>query len=183
MRAPAAARSSRPRLWDGDTFEHKGYTFRVRFARDEFMGAPWDEHDGHGPVSDWRPGYTKRPGERVLHRDREAYRFYDFAEAVKIARRDQWGSEGDEGLAPGAKAARAAERDFEYLRSWCRDDWQWVSIDVEYVDPVGGVVERESLGGVESSDEAYLTDCAYELADAIVGRLEVDEPDVVPSEN
>lgn len=74
-----------------------GLTLTARCEHDPHMGAPWDEHDGHGPVSDWRwPNYTghptKAPGERPLHRDLHgAVRFYDFAEACRIARRDGWG--------------------------------------------------------------------------------------------
>jgi hypothetical protein len=79
-------------LYDGDTFEHAGNLFRVTFPRDDDHGAPWDEEDGHGPVTGWE-SRGKRPGEMVLSEDSRgrAKRFYDFAEAVRIARRDGWG--------------------------------------------------------------------------------------------
>lgn len=77
---------------DGDTstVERDGYVVTATVVRDDDMGAPWENEDGHGPVSRWtsRP---KRPGERVLNVDRGSYRYYDFAEAVKIAKRDGWG--------------------------------------------------------------------------------------------
>lgn len=73
-----------------DTFEIDGVTFRARTEYDEYHGAPWDEEDGHGPVSDWTRR-SKFPGELVLAKDRREYRYYDFQEACKIARRDGWG--------------------------------------------------------------------------------------------
>lgn len=73
-----------------DTFEVDGVTFRVRTEYDDCHGAPWDEEDGHGPVSDWT-SRGKLPGELVLCEDRGKRRYYDFAEACRIARRDGWG--------------------------------------------------------------------------------------------
>lgn len=80
-------------LYDGDTFEHDGNTFKVTFPRDDYHGAPWDEEGGHGPVSEAPRGrnyhgYTsKAPGEMLLG---DGW-IYDFAEACRIARRDGWG--------------------------------------------------------------------------------------------
>ena len=116
------------------TIERDGFTLTATLHADDCADAPWDQADGHGPVSDWRGyGYnqypTKAPGERVLIRDGRRARFYDFAEAVKLARRDGWGTAGDAGLTPGAKAARAAEADFKFLQSWCNDD-QWFYVGV-----------------------------------------------------
>lgn len=74
-----------------DTFEftHNGTAYLAEVYPDEHMGAPWDEHDGHGPVSDWTTR-SKAPGELVLNEDRGSYRYYDFQEACRIARRDGW---------------------------------------------------------------------------------------------
>lgn len=66
-------------------------TVTARIERDDDMGPPWKEHDGHGPVSEWRPRESKRPGERILHEDRGSCRFYGWQEAVQIAKRDGWG--------------------------------------------------------------------------------------------
>lgn len=76
--------------YDTDTFNHQGRTFEVRYHFDDAMGAPWDEADGHGPVSDWTRR-DKRAGELILNTDRGSHRYYDFAEACRIARRDGWG--------------------------------------------------------------------------------------------
>ena len=151
---------------DRCTVERDGFTLTATLHADPDHDAPWDNEDGHGPVSGWRRGRDKQPGERVLSSDRGSYRFYDFAEAVKLARRDGWGTPGDEGLTPGAKAARAAEADFERLRAWCADDWYYVGVSV--------TVEREgvqlvsdyqcALWGVETDAPDYLGEVAEELA-------------------
>lgn len=73
-----------------DTFEINGVTFRVRTEYDDCHGAPWDEECGHGPVSDWTRR-KKLPGELVLAEDRGYYRYYDYAETCKIARKEAWG--------------------------------------------------------------------------------------------
>lgn len=76
----------------GDTLEaeHDGLRVVVTVHADDDAQAPWDREDGHGEVSDWTRR-DKEPGERVLCEDRGAKRFYDFAGAVKLARRDGWG--------------------------------------------------------------------------------------------
>lgn len=56
-----------------DTIELRGFTFRVDIRPDDSTGAPWDEHDGHGPVRYDRgvsAATEKRPGDRVLFHDR-----------------------------------------------------------------------------------------------------------------
>lgn len=74
---------------DGE-YEYKGHTFRVTIEQDTDMGAPWDEHEGHGPVSDWT-SRDKRPGEWLLGSDRHSKRYYDAQAAMQIAKRDGWG--------------------------------------------------------------------------------------------
>src|SRR3954451_1982317 len=112
---------------DGDkiTCEVDGFTCTATIHDDSWMGNPWTEHDGHGPVSDWRPKESQGPGERVLFQSSGLCVFYNFAEAVKIAKRDGWGSKGDDGLTPGGKATRAAEADFDRLKAWVNDEWSW----------------------------------------------------------
>jgi hypothetical protein len=197
---------------DETTFEHRGYTFAVRLERDEWLGEPWKEHDGHGIVSEWT-SREKGPGERVLIEDRGSKRFYDFAETLKRAKRDGWGPVhckvcGEESGGIGSSlygtvhkhgpvehgpfepetkaqtAARAVEKDFERMRGWCRDDWEWVSVLVTLLDENGEETdERESLSGIESDAGPYFGEVARELADEIVSRLEVDEPRIILSEN
>lgn len=72
------------------TVDHDGFTFTLSLEHDSDHGAPWDEECGHGPVSDWTTR-DKLPGELVLNDDGRSKRYYDFAEACRIARRDGWG--------------------------------------------------------------------------------------------
>lgn len=71
-------------------FEKGGAAFRARIEYDEDPGTPWENEDGHGPVSDWTRR-AKLPGELVLVEDRGSFRYYDYVEACKIARKEAWG--------------------------------------------------------------------------------------------
>jgi hypothetical protein len=175
------------KLWDGNVFDHRGYRFRVKFERDDDTDAPWENSDGHGIVSDWTTR-QKAPGERVLSEDHGSFRYYDFAGTLQLALRDQWGVAG--GRLPGESrrqyAVRAVEQDYEYLRAWCRDEWEYLGVIVSlHADDADDEDETmvESLWGVESYSDDYPTEVAYELADQLIARLEVAQPDVVLSEN
>lgn len=174
-------------MHDGDTITHAGLTFRVSIPHDEDHGAPWDECDGHGPVSDWRSdSYSrypeKAPGERVLASDRGSYRYYDVAEATRIAKRDGWGL-GDAdmaklaarlGRAPtrGEIAAAAVEWDFDFLRRWCDDQWHYVGVVVTLLDSAGDETdESESLWGIESESTECIAEVAQELVEELADRI------------
>ena len=174
-----------------DTINRDGRRFRVFTFYDDCNDAPWERDDGHGPVSDWRTGYQheglKRPCERVLARDRNSYRFYDMQEALKIAKRDGWGLGDDEkaklaqrlGRTPTAKQIRAeaVERDFQYLRGWCNDEWHYVGVVVMPIDQdedgedieIDDIDYSYALWGVENNDDNYLECVAGELIDQILG--------------
>lgn len=79
-------------FYPGETFEfeHGGVAYVATIESDDTHGAPWKKEDGHGDVSEWTTR-DKLPGELVLSEDRRSKRFYDFAGACKIARRDGWG--------------------------------------------------------------------------------------------
>jgi hypothetical protein len=148
-----------------DTFTHQGRTFTLRIERDDYMGEPWKEDDGHGVVSEWQRR-QKRPHERILVSDRDSHRFYDVRESMKIALRDGWGCgiDGHQHATKRAAAACAVDRDFEHLRAWCADEWEWVSVIVTHGD------ETASLSGIESNAGEYLMETARELADEIIAR-------------
>jgi hypothetical protein len=167
--------------FDGDVIEgtHNGFRFVATVHRDPDYGAPWDEHDGHGPVSDW-VCRDKLPGELILCEDRGFKRFYDFAEACRIARREGWGCEEgrQEGESLRAYASRAARRDFEALRAWCNGDWARCGITVRAFDPDGEELTGEydfALWGIEmnypGSDNSYLCEVANDLAQEIVDSV------------
>lgn len=139
--------------YNTETREAHGKEWTIEWVYDTNTGAPWKECDGHGPVSDWEHR-DKRPGELILNKDRGSKRFYDFAEAVKIARRDGWNTKPYHWDTKGAQAAAAAWADFEYLRGWCNDEWHYCGIVVTLNDDISA-----SLWGIEdgldSSDEYH----------------------------
>lgn len=156
-----------------ETYElnHAGMKFRVEYRYDGDLGPPWEHHDGHGVVSEWT-SRDKRPGERVLSEDHGSRRYYDIAESIKIAKRDSWGP-AVEGQTKNQIAAAAVEKDFEYLRGWCADEWHWTWILVTLLDENGGETEEtESLCGMESDQDDYLKETAVDLAGQIVRRIE-----------
>lgn len=160
------------------TRDGKEFTFRVEEEPDTDSGEPWEESEGHGPVSDWltRP---KKAGERILSSDRGSHRFYDFAEAVKIAKRDCWGvgqerqAELEKSLGrPATKAeiaTAAVELNFAYLKGWCDDEWRYVGVVVTLLDPDGEDSEMSaSLWGVETYTEGYTQEVANDLVSELM---------------
>ena len=165
-------------------FEHGGAWFRASIFADEHMGSPWEEHDGHGYVSDWRQrnymGYVPTdPGERVLYTDRHgAGLVYDWQSTMNVAKRDGWMSAKDAkafdsyaaacaAIGKGNVAARAVECDFNRMRRFCEGDWHWIGVEVCPLCPeCGEPIEDQSasLWGIESDAGDYLEEVAVELA-------------------
>ena len=143
-----------------------GLTFRVEHHRDEYTGAPWDEHDCHGIVTEWT-SREKRPGELVLDSDGHQRRYYDFAASCRRALAEGWDAPPYGGGTPRQRAARAARADFERLRDWCDDEWHWCCVVVVLLDDEGEELDRASLWGIESDAGDYLTEVAAELADEL----------------
>lgn len=147
--------------------EVDGFVITATIHSDPDIGAPWKESDGHGPVSGWRHGNSKRPGELELNDDGASSRFYDFAEACRIARRDGWGVAGGrlDGETARQYAARAAMADFQHLKAWCDDEWQWVGVALqvskEGVDLTGDY--GAALWGIDSLSADHITDTANDL--------------------
>lgn len=161
---------------EGDriTCEVDGFTITARIERDDDMGPPWKEHDGHGPVSEWvRRG--KRPGERVLSEDRGSKRYYDWQEAIEIARRDGWDAKPYGTGTKGEQAERAVKSDFDAMKAWCDDEWSWCMV-VLAMSKNGIELEDYAacLGGIElnhpqsDSGNDYLTEVANDMLDEAV---------------
>lgn len=143
-----------------------GYTASIALIVDSDMRAPWLEHDGHGPVREDLKE-NKKPGERVLGPTgtRDIWYLYDFAGAVRIARRDGWDAPPYGGKA-GEKASRAAEADYKNLTGWCNDEWHWIGVSVSLYAPGDSrtPAQSESLWGIESYGD-YWREVAAELLD------------------
>lgn len=175
---------------EGETIEGAadGWHYVATVERDQFYGAPWEEHDGHGSVSDWRRKgydghYGKAPGELLLCEDSHSCsaRFYDYAAACRTALADGWNCapydiEGETGR---QRAARAARNDFEALRSWCNDEWFWCCVSVT-VSREGVELGTASLCGIECNYPAatgqqrnsYLGEVAEEIAGEALAEAE-----------
>lgn len=170
--------------------EYKGYTIRVNVFHDEDMGPPWEEHDGHGIVSDWiNREYLESLQESSadfweLCSDRQSVRYYDAGETFKIAKRDGWGL-GDNGKAElkarlGAKrlsrkqiTLESVRRDFENLQAWCNDEWHWEGYQTEILKPDGTKldVDHDSCWGYDSSDGSnYMVGEAQGNAESAIDR-------------
>lgn len=149
-------------------FRHNGKRYAMEIVPDQTLGPPWQEHDGHGVVSDWvsRP---KRPGERVLIADGARHRLYDIEATLDIALRDGWG-EIKPGQSPRQRAAAAVEQDFQRMRAWCNDEWGWVGVVVHPLHDDGCICEKrqQSLWGIESDcGDQYLNEVAQQLAEEL----------------
>ena len=114
---------------------------------------------------------AKLPGEVIIAQDRGSYRYYDFAEACRIARREGWDAEpynnGQE--TKRQQAAKAARADMERMRQWCDNYWSYVGVVVTaHCDCCDRFTGRSaSLWGIESDAGDYLEEVARELADEL----------------
>jgi len=147
-----------------------GHYLTIDCENDTDHGPPWKDDDGHGPVSEWTTR-DKRPGERVLNSDGHSKRYYDFSEAVKLARKDGWDAKPYHKAFPNEtasqQAVRAAESDFKYLQDWCEDRWCYVGVIVILRDADGEELGKDSLWGVESCGD-YWRECAVEMANTLI---------------
>ena len=159
-----------------------GWYVEFKSEYDNDHGEPWKEECGHGPVTDW-VRRDKHAGERVLCSDGRVKRYYDFAEAMRIAKRDRWGLNPDELAKLTAKLSHtptkgqiteaAVEADFKLLKDWCDDKWHYIGVIVTLYDAEGEERDERSLWGVEDSDDYYQT-IASELADELIALHELD---------
>jgi hypothetical protein len=159
-----------------DTIELHGHRYQVSVDPDPDAGAPWEECDGHGVVTDWAQR-AKRPGERVLANDRHWHRYYDIAASTRIARRDGWGLDAERTAALARRlgriptrrdiASEAVDQDYRFLRGWCNDEWAYHIVTV--TDPTTD--EYESMGWVEGYDPDHVGAVIAALACDLERRL------------
>lgn len=137
----------------------RDFTFAVEFINDQDAGAPWENAEGHGNV---RTAYLheKRAGEMVLGPTgtRDVWYLYNFAEACRIALRDDWDAApyNDGSETKRQQAAKAARADFEHLREWCNYLWSYVGVVVTMLDDEGEETEvSDSLWCVETRGDYH----------------------------
>lgn len=162
-----------------DTIEKNGRMYRIAIEYDSDMGAPWEEYDGHGIVSKWTTR-DKRAGECLL-KIGQSYgmsgnrRFYDYAGTIKKAHAESWGLSDTNRATLAARLKRkptareiiseAARLDFEYLKSWCDDKWNWCGVIVTDVtdDESAPMDYYHAVWGFSSEDDEGQEECAHEL--------------------
>jgi hypothetical protein len=155
------------------TFEHKGFTFKLETRHDPQAGPPWEECDGHGPVreaevDDDGEAATLRDGELSLCWHEHGPYVYDVEGALEQALEEDWGPRV-EGETPFQRAVRTVRADFEYLRGWATDEWSYCTVFVTLLDKQGHDTSlRDSFGGIEDNDGAYIHDAARGLADDLL---------------
>lgn len=170
-----------------DPFELHRLRFIAHTEYDSDHRAPWEENDGHGVVTDWivdpEDGeYADRTKFWVLNESGHGgARLYDVVASLEKATREQWGLSPEElaklrtaaarqhasdGREPAREeiTRRAVQRDYEYLRGWCQDDWHYIGVVVR----LDGTDIEASLWGIESNAEAYINEVAQELAGNII---------------
>ena len=156
-----------------ETRDHGTMSFRIEWVYDTDADAPWIREDGHGPVSDWTSD-PKAPGQMVLCTDRRMRRYYDFAEAVKLARRDGWDTKPYGTRKPGERAHAAVMADYNYLRQWCNQQWQYCGIVVTLLGADGEPDVDASLWGIEdglSSMSEYHEEVIGELIHECLSQI------------
>jgi hypothetical protein len=133
-----------------ETIEFMGLTATVRIEQDCDMGAPWEEHDGHGVIRlEGRYGSGKKPGEKLLRTNGSSRYYYDIPATIAKAKREGWGIENPEGLTKKQIIAKAIEHDIKYCEDWLLDNWHWCG----YVVSIGDE-HAESCWGFDDEDIA-----------------------------
>lgn len=96
--------------------DQPGWEFQASMSSDDDQTAPWDNEDGHGNVRTVNTrglrGAGKKPGEVCLHSDGGNHWLYDFAAAVKTARKEGWRDLGAEEVLVSDRALASARVQF-----------------------------------------------------------------------
>jgi hypothetical protein len=181
-------RTTKRNILDGPYDLANGWSLRVSVKWDDGLGPPWKEYDGHGPVSDWRKSDSKSPGERPLITDRGLSLFYDWQEAIKLAKREGWGcrhrSSGPNGAdfnippkehkTKGEERACSVQSDFDYCRRYAEDQWHWVGIVVILLDEEDKELGEDSCWGYSSDNHQYLNTEAREFAAHLIATARTE---------
>lgn len=190
---------------DTTTINAHGLTFRVSVERDDDCERPWKCCDGHGPVregsrSDYGRHISKRAGEVILHQgDRNRYSWvYDWAGALKLAAKDGWGVSPEhrpamwDTLTAKQQTEVAVQRDFDYLKAWCEDEWVYAGVYVQLMieDEDGDLVDYDgplqfdyAIWGVEfwqmyslsKAKNKYAMEIASERIDSIAKKYRAEQ--------
>ncbi|RQT19431.1 hypothetical protein DF044_01850 [Burkholderia contaminans] len=197
-------------IYDGEVIEKEGYVFKVFLRDDCDNGEPWKNSDGHGPVSEWArrdklPGervlntdggskrfYDVQGANQIAKRDgwglSEAHlqelreRVNRWVEKLPNGRKILHAKPEELWREPtqGEIRAEAVRRDYEFLRGWCNDQWNYVGVCVMCLgkvddDPDTDVdldyLVSKDLWGIESNAYDYIKEVAHEHIDEFLAEL------------
>ena len=159
-----------------DTITVNNREYEVEIEPDFDAGPPWKEADGHIEIFERRPNpyttphvrFNKAPSERILYVDNRTAWVYDFADAVKKARREGWAADAHDleafnggEITRGTIAVRAVEADADRMRQYLAGVWDYVVVIVRRADDCPECGDSAVLGSVESD---YIEETARELA-------------------
>ena len=182
------------RICHGTVLDIRGYEVKVEITPDYDADLPWESCDGMGVIREVRrSGDDKLPGER-----RFGDYFFDVCATTKEATRDGWGLGPESmveltlklGRAPTKKeiTAAAVESQFQYLKAWADDEWQYYGYTVTLMqrDDADELVETDksdSCGGYEcwqydDAKNAYLYDEIRSAAEQLVKDAEMEQVEV-----
>ena len=134
-----------------------GRTFKIELSYDNFSGAPWEDGDSYGIVSEWT-ARDKRSGELILHEDGGRHRsrlYYDYKATMQRAKQDGWGhsqpTDPDKPETAGQIAHKAVMEDFKFLQGWCKQDWFYCYLTVTLLNTDGtpNTDYEDVCGGME----------------------------------
>lgn len=169
--------------YEPQQFTLYGVTFTCQLQRDEDHGPPWEDDDGRGIVTAWIDRLDRDAADaaqlRILSSDHGRARYFDQLATLQKATRDQWGlgpeamqellaefTQYTEATIPREIVIdRAVQLEYQFLRDWCEDRWEYVGVIVT-LDGAHGI--ERSLWGIESSEQDYLNETARELAEEIL---------------
>lgn len=154
---------------------HAGLTFIVTVFPDYDMEAPWNTGEGWGKVrnGDYGKVETKKPGERIIHTNGNTAWLYDFADAMKRAKADKWGSKNaTPDMSPGQVAELAVKEDMQMIRGYLTNEWSYIGIVVTLADVNGKPTdESESAWGLESFDSENIEDYTKGLIEELAAKF------------
>lgn len=164
-------------LFHSETVEVSGIECLLEYFHDEDSDAPWENDEGCGTVRKAHDAHAercsdKKPGERPLNQaGRNEYQFYyDWQEAMKIAKRDGWNAKP---LDAPNRALRAVQSDFDYLQGYVNNDWHYAGVVCTVLDADGEKTDvSDSCWGFETLNDYHETEGKAMAQSLIEGHLQ-----------
>lgn len=165
----------------GQTFEHRGGTFRFTTQPDHGYAAS-KRLDSFGVIN----GITlkaAKPQERTLRHAGGYYWHYDIEESKRVARKmiNSMGTD-DGSITPAIRAKQMVEADFAATLSWFRSEPGWIGVRVTALDANGienSAVAR-TLWRVKADAGQYLNAVARRLADELLSDIAMNPQSMQP---